>query len=121
MTRAEYSVALTRALHQVTLSHPVYAVLIVLRSGGPAAVSETAASLGLGYHAVVWHVRKYPDLFSVHKETVPLKVAITPEGEELLHKIESLVARYAQDAAEPRRQTLFRPARSLAAETPLPR
>ncbi len=118
MTRRDYSVALTRALHQVALSHATYAILIVLQGGRSVSVSDAAEQLGTIYHSIVWHLRKYPDLFTIHKDTFPHRIAASAEGEELLLKIETLVARYAQDAATPRPATIFRPARNTAPAEP---
>jgi hypothetical protein len=115
MTRAEYSVALSRALHRVVLSHSSYAILVVLRSGRAAVVSEIGDHLGLSYHAVVWHLRKHPDLFTIKKDTVPHRVEASDEGTQLVQQIEELVARYAQDSAPSRPATIFRPVRSSPA------
>jgi hypothetical protein len=121
MTRADYSVALTRALHQANLSHATYAILIVLQNGRAASVSEASEQLGLIYHGVVWHLRKYPDLFTIDKSTMPHRVQASPDGEQLLLQIENLVGRYIQAAATPRPPRAFRPARVAAAEPSLSR
>lgn len=118
MTRAEYSVALSRALHRVVLSHSSYAILVLIRSGQAASVSDIAESLGASYHTILWHIRKHPGLFVIHRDTVPHRVETSEEGAELLQQIESLVARYAQDAAKPRPATIFRPARNTAPAEP---
>lgn len=97
MTRSDFSVALTRALHQVQLSHPTYVVLVVIASGKARSVAGISAFLGIAYHSVVWHMRQHPALFVIHRESIPHAVELSAEGAALLHKVESLVARYVQD------------------------
>ena len=106
MPKMEYDMLLTRAPHRHTLSHPVYAVLVATAHGQfhqerPAAIAGIAARLGTSYHTVVWHLRKYPDLFLVDQATTPFRLTLTTDGQRLLADIHKTLHLYRSQPAAP--------------------
>lgn len=91
-SKMDYDMLLTRALHRHTLSHPVYAALVATAHGQfhqpqPYTITRIASVLGLTYHAVVWHLRKYPDLFHLDESQAPQRVTLSHEGQQLLANV----------------------------------
>lgn len=106
LSKMDYDMLLTRALHRHTLSHPVYAVLVATAHGQfhqerPAAIAGIAARLGTSYHTVVWHLRKYPDLFDVDQSSTPFRLTLTAEGQRLLADIHRSLQLYRTQPAKP--------------------
>lgn len=106
MSKMDYDMLLTRALHRHTLSHPVYAVLVATAHGQfhqaqPAAIAGIAGRLGTSYHTVVWHLRKYPDLFLIDQSTTPFRLTLTTEGQRLLSDIHRTLSLYRSQPAAP--------------------
>ena len=106
LSKMDYDMLLTRALHRHTLSHPVYAVLVATAHGQfhqdrPAAIAGIAARLGTSYHTVVWHLRKYPDLFAVDQSCTPFRLTLTAEGQRLLADIHRSLQLYRTQPAAP--------------------
>lgn len=106
MSKMDYDMLLTRALHRHTLSHPVYAVLVATAHGQfhqtqPAAIAGIASRLGTSYHTVVWHLRKYPDMFRVDQSTTPFRLTLTAEGQLLLSEIHRTLQLYRANPVAP--------------------
>ena len=106
LSKMDYDMLLTRALHRHTLSHPVYAVLVTTAHGAlhqpePYSIAGIAARLGIAYHSVVWHLRKYPDLFIVLDHAAPFRVLLSVEGRQLLTDIHRSLQLYRTPPAAP--------------------
>jgi hypothetical protein len=98
-SKMDYDMLLTRALHRHTLSHPVYACLVATAHGQfhqpqPSTITRIATALGISYHAVVWHLRKYPDLFHLDESRSPLRVTLSKEGQQLLAAVHTTLHLY---------------------------
>lgn len=104
-SKMDYDMLLTRALHRHTLSHPVYAALVATAHGQfhqplPYTITRIAKALGLTYHAVVWHLRKYPDLFQLDESRAPHRVTLSPEGQQLLSDVHRSLQLYRSQPDE---------------------
>lgn len=104
LSKMDYDMLLTRALHRHTLSHPVYAALVATAHGQfhqprPYAIAGIAGRLGTSYHTVVWHLRKYPDLFVVDESSTPFRVTLSPEGQRLIADIHKTLHLYRTQPA----------------------
>lgn len=104
LSKMDYDMLLTRALHRHTLSHPVYAALVATAHGQfhqpqPYAIAGIAGRLGTSYHTVVWHLRKYPDLFIVDDSSSPFRVTLSAEGQQLLAQIHATLQLYRTQPA----------------------
>jgi len=91
-SKMDYDMALTRALHRHTLSHPVYVTLVAAAHGQfyqsqPYTVSRISEVLQRSYHGTVWHLRKYPDLFQLDESGTPHRVTLSAEGQQLLAEV----------------------------------
>jgi len=106
LSKMDYDMLLTRALHRHTLSHPVYAALVATAHGQfhqsrPYAIAGIAGRLGISYHTVVWHLQKYPDLFVIDQNVTPFRVTLSVEGQQLLGDIHKTLQLYRTQPAAP--------------------
>lgn len=106
MSKMDYDMLLTRALHRHTLSHAVYAALVATAHGQfhqsrPYAIAGIAGRLGIAYHSVVWHLRKYPDLFLIDESSTPFRVTLSIEGQQLLGDIHKTLHLYRSQPVQP--------------------
>lgn len=98
-SKAEYDMLLTRALHRHVLKHPTYACLVAAAHGQftqaqPSTITRIAKDLGISYHAVVWHLRQYPDLFQLDESRTPHRVSLSTEGQQLLSAVHTTLHLY---------------------------
>lgn len=106
LSKMDYDMLLTRALHRHTLSHPTYAAMVAAAHGQfhqptPYSIARIAIRLGLEYHSIVWHLRQAKDLFVVDKSTTPYQVTLSAEGQQLLAEIHRTLALYRTQPTAP--------------------
>lgn len=118
MTRADYDRHLARALRQLSVSHPLYTILITVQTGhasgaGPITIAGVAAALGMDYTSIKNHThlrqersgsragKGSPHLFDFDRSIVPYKIALSAEGIELVVQVQTLVNRFASQLSRP--------------------
>lgn len=99
LSKMDYDMLLTRALHRHTLSHPTYAAMVAAAHGQfhqpvPYSIAGIALRLGLEYHSIVWHLRQAKDLFLVDKSATPYRVTLSAEGQQLLAAVHQTLQLY---------------------------
>lgn len=108
MSRATYTVLLSRALQALKCPATLHALLVHIAAetarGGSVTVSSAADALGLSYHAIVHHVGRASEAGSnAHLFTAraghPATLGLSGEGEQLLRDVEERLRRYQTEVS----------------------